>query len=75
MVFIKLHLIVVLHNYYQLMLSPPKQLSYKHFNTIFITLSLYGQVSLQLEIISQVSCDPVIVQVTKLQVSIIIIKY
>ena len=40
--------------------SPAKQLfSYKHFITIIITLSLYRQMSLQLEIISQVSCDPV----------------
>ena len=39
--------------------SPAKQLSYKYFITIIITLSLYRQMSLQLEIISQVSCDPV----------------
>ena len=54
---INISVIVGLDN--QLMPSPAKQFSYKHFITIIITLSLYRQMSLQLEIISQVSCDPV----------------
>ena len=54
---ISISVIVELDN--QICLHLPSSFSYKHFITIIITLSLYRQMSLQLEIISQVSCDPV----------------